>query len=71
MHQSLGALLEYLRDIERAKCQARAGDFSEATYFNVTEIKGKEFGVIGLGRIGGRVAELAKAFPFVPQCVRQ
>ena len=52
------ALLEYLREITRAKTQAQTGDYSEASYTG-TEIKGKTFGVIGLGRIGGRVAELA------------
>jgi lactate dehydrogenase-like 2-hydroxyacid dehydrogenase len=51
-------LLEYLREITRAKIQAQAGNYSEASYTG-TEIKGKSFGVIGLGRIGGRVAELA------------
>jgi len=54
-------LLENLREITRAKIQAQAGKYSESGYTG-TEIKGKNFGVIGLGRIGGRVAELAKAF---------
>jgi glycerate dehydrogenase len=59
-----GILLEFIREIERAKRQARAraGSFSEDTYFDVTEIKGKQFGVIGLGHIGGRIAEIAQAF---------
>lgn len=52
------ALLEHTREITRAKIQAQAGNYSEASYTG-TEIKGKTFGVIGLGRIGGRVAELA------------
>lgn len=52
------ALLEYLREVTRAKTQATRGDYSEATYTG-TEIKGKTFGIIGLGRIGRRVAELA------------
>lgn len=56
-----GALLEHLREITRAKIQAHIGNYSEASYTG-TEIKGKTFGVIGLGRIGGRVAELAKGF---------
>jgi glycerate dehydrogenase len=57
-----GILLEFMRKIEQAKCQTRAGGFDEVDYFEVTEIKGKEFGVIGLGHIGGRIAEIAKAF---------
>ena len=55
------ALLENLREVTRAKIQAQTGNFSESSYTG-TEIKGKTFGVIGLGRIGGRVAELAKGF---------
>ncbi len=54
------ALLEHLREITRAKTQALRGDYSETTYTG-TEIKGKPFGVIGLGRIGRRVAELASS----------
>ena len=57
-----GAILENLRDLERAKKQAREGDYSEDTFFNTSEIRGKKFGVIGLGNIGSRVAELASAF---------
>ncbi|MBI5620957.1 hypothetical protein HY949_04200 [Candidatus Gottesmanbacteria bacterium] len=52
------ALLEHLREVTRAKTQAAHGEYSEASYAG-TEIKGKTFGVIGLGRIGQRVAELA------------
>jgi glycerate dehydrogenase len=52
-------ILEHLRELERGKKQARGGDYSEATFFNVSEIKDKVFGVIGLGQIGGRIAEIA------------
>ncbi|KKS88521.1 MAG: Phosphoglycerate dehydrogenase [Microgenomates group bacterium GW2011_GWC1_43_11] len=52
------ALLEHLREITRAKTQVLSGDYSEASYTG-TQIKGKTFGVIGLGRIGERVAEIA------------
>lgn len=52
------AVLEYLREITRAKIQAQAGNYSEASFAG-TEIKGKSFGIIGLGRIGRRVADLA------------
>jgi glycerate dehydrogenase len=53
-----GMLLGHIRDLERAKSQARKGDYSEAT-FKGFEIKDKNFGVIGLGRNGSRVAEIA------------
>lgn len=52
-------ILEHLRELERGKNQARKGDYSEATFFNVYEIKNKVFGIIGLGRIGSRIAEIA------------
>ena len=61
-------ILEHLREVSRAKAQSEAAraaanpsakDFSEATYQG-GEIKGKVVGIIGLGRIGGRTAEIAK-----------
>ena len=55
-------ILEYIRDLERGKKQAREGNYSESTFFNVSEIKDKKFGVIGLGKIGGRIAEIALNF---------
>lgn len=54
-----GAAIEQLRELERAKFQARNGDYSELS-FNGSEIKDKKFAVVGLGRIGSRVAEIAK-----------
>jgi len=57
---AFGIIIEYLREIERAKFQAKQGEYSEATYKG-TEIKGKKFGVIGLGSIGSRIAEIAKS----------
>lgn len=57
---TFGILLEYLRDIAKARSQAKAGNYSDD--FTGGEIKGKKFGVIGLGDIGTRTAQLAKAF---------
>jgi len=58
---TFGVILNYLRELERGKNQAKDGDYSEAT-FTGTEIKGKNFGVIGLGNIGKRTAALAQVF---------
>jgi D-3-phosphoglycerate dehydrogenase len=57
---SFAILLEHSRDIARARTQAARGDYSDA--FSGSEIKGKRFGVVGLGAIGMRTAELAKSF---------
>lgn len=59
---AFGAILQHIRNLEKATKQAKEGDYSESAFFNTSEIKGKKFGVIGLGRIGSRVAELALAF---------
>lgn len=56
-----GVILEHIRELERAKRQAREGNYDEST-FSSTEIKGKVFGIIGAGRIGSRVAEIAQGF---------
>lgn len=56
-----GLILEHLRQLEKAKQTARSGDFS-GDGFSATEIKGKKFGIIGLGRIGQRVAQIAQGF---------
>ncbi len=57
---TFGILLEYYRDISKARSQAKAGNYSDD--FSGGEIKGKKFGVIGLGDIGKRTAQLAQAF---------
>ncbi|MCL2382947.1 MAG: 2-hydroxyacid dehydrogenase [Oscillospiraceae bacterium] len=51
-------ILENIRDVSRAKVQAKNGNYSEAT-FKGTEIANKKFGIIGLGSIGTRIAEIA------------
>jgi phosphoglycerate dehydrogenase-like enzyme len=57
----LAVVLAHLRDLERARSEVRAGRLSE-TGFAGSEIAGKTFGVLGLGRIGLAVARLARAF---------
>ncbi len=57
---TFGILLEYLRDLGKARSQAKEGNYSDD--FSGSEIKGKKFGVIGLGDIGVRTARLALAF---------
>ncbi|HLC91973.1 MAG TPA: 2-hydroxyacid dehydrogenase [Candidatus Saccharimonadales bacterium] len=57
----IGMLLDQLRDLAKAKAQAKAGDYSDGAY-NGSVIKGKTIGVVGLGNIGLRTAELAQAF---------
>jgi phosphoglycerate dehydrogenase-like enzyme len=59
---AFGIILEHIRDLGRGKKQAKEGDYSESTFFHVYEIKSKKFGVIGLGKIGGRIAEIASGF---------
>jgi lactate dehydrogenase-like 2-hydroxyacid dehydrogenase len=54
-------ILEHIREVEKGKRQAREGNISDAG-FTATEIKGKTFGILGLGSIGGRVAEIALGF---------
>ncbi len=54
-------ILEKIRDISKAKKIGVSGDYSEVGLI-ATEIKDKVFGVIGLGKIGRRVAEIAKGF---------
>lgn len=56
-----GLILEQLRSLERAKQTAQAKDFSGDGFFG-HEIKNKKFGIIGLGKIGLRVAEIAQGF---------
>lgn len=57
----IAIILNQLRDLGRGIKQVKEGNYSEAG-FSPTEIKGKIFGVLGAGRIGTRVAELAKGF---------
>jgi len=53
----IGTVLDHIRELEKAKKQAREGNYSEDSFFNISEIKGKKFGIIGLGHIGLCLAE--------------
>lgn len=55
---AVGAVLAHLRDLHRAANRGRAGDLA---YQGSTgqELAGLPVGVVGLGQIGGRVAEIA------------
>ena len=57
----LAAVLGHIRQLEEGKRRGKQGNYSEAG-MAATEIRDKVFGIIGLGRIGGRVAELALGF---------
>lgn len=56
-----GVILEHIRELSRAKKQAKEGNYDESG-FSATEIMNKNFGIIGAGQIGSRVAEIAQGF---------
>lgn len=58
---ALGLLLALVRRIPDAAAAMGRGDWDRKR-FEGTELRGKTMGVVGLGRIGGHVAQLARAF---------
>lgn len=58
---ALGLLLALVRRIPWASEAMRRGEWDRKR-FEGTELRGKTMGVVGLGRIGGHVAQLARAF---------
>ena len=58
---TFGILIEWCRGVSRALGLAWDGVYEDDDHPGM-EIKGKQFGVIGLGHIGQRTAELAQAF---------
>ncbi len=58
---AMGLLLALVRRIPEAAAAMRQGEWDRKR-FEGTELRGKTIGVVGLGRIGGHVAQLARAF---------
>ncbi len=58
---TIAAILYQIRDIEEGLKRARAGNY-DFDGITAQELKNSKFGVIGLGSIGNRVAELAAGF---------
>lgn len=58
---TIAAILEAIRGLETGKQRGRALNVDESG-IRAWEIRGRVFGVLGLGNIGGRVAQLALGF---------
>jgi D-3-phosphoglycerate dehydrogenase len=58
---ALGLLLALVRRISDAAAAMKRGEWDRKR-FEGTELRGKTIGIIGLGRIGAHVAQLARAF---------
>ena len=58
---TMALLLALCRNVTQANHCLKAGDWKRAP-FTGYELKGKTMGIIGLGKVGGRVALRAKAF---------
>jgi D-3-phosphoglycerate dehydrogenase len=56
---TLALMLALSRHVEPAVAAVRAGRFEDRDQFRGIELAGKSLGVIGLGRIGSRLAEMA------------
>jgi len=59
---TFGLLLCLARQIHSASHDLRSGAWRRYDYQSGLELRGRTLGVIGLGRIGSRVAEIAKGF---------
>jgi D-3-phosphoglycerate dehydrogenase len=57
---TMGLILELTRGIGRENARLHAGELWQS--FAGVEIEGKTLGVVGLGKLGGKVAGLARAF---------
>jgi D-3-phosphoglycerate dehydrogenase / 2-oxoglutarate reductase len=57
---AIGLMISLARHLPRADASTRAGKWEKKS-FQGTELRGKELGILGLGRIGVEVAKRAKA----------
>ena len=58
---AMALLLSLCRNVTKANASLKGGEWKRAPFTGV-ELKGKTAGVIGLGKVGGRVATRLKAF---------
>lgn len=58
---TIAAILYHIRQLEEGRARAKNGNYSFEGMF-ARELKGSQFGVVGLGAIGSCVAELAASF---------
>jgi len=56
---AIGMMLDHLRDLSGARARARRGDLAEPLRLG-QELRGRRVGIVGLGAIGRRVAEIAR-----------
>ena len=58
---TIGLMLALARSVVPASVALREGRFAERSQFIGVELAGRTLGIVGLGRIGSRVAEIASA----------